>query len=457
MDRTTKAPAPLTSSRSRELHEAASRVLPGGTSRTVHQTRPHPVYAREGTGAVITDVDGNRYLDFYNNATSLIHGHAHPATVAAIEAQARRGTAFSLPVEGQIELAEMLCARIASAEQVRFVNSGSEAVLLAAKVARAVTGRELIAKLEGLYHGSADALEVSLDPDPGTWGERLAPTSVPYTPATPASYLGNVVVLPFNDLEAAESILAAHGDRVAGLFLDVLPMRLGFTAARHEWLAGIRRLTRDLGMLLVSDEVVTFRLDHGGAQASFGFDADLTVLGKTIGGGLPVGALAGPRAVMRAFDGSGARPAVPNAGTFNANPLTLAAGIAALGALPAEEIRRINDLGDSLRNRVDAELERLGVGAHTTGVGSLFAIHMTPRRFSDYREFWHACVGDERAARRQGRLYAGLLARGILLTTGGVGAISTAMSEDEIDAFVAALAETIEEMRAEGAWSDEPR
>lgn len=454
MQNPTHAPAPLSTAGSRQLHETALDLLPGGTSRAVHQTRPHPIYAREGNGCVLVDVDGNRYLDFYNNASSLIHGHAHPAIVAAIEEQARRGTAFSLAAESQIELARILSDRIASVEQVRFVNSGSEAILLAIKAARALTGKPKIAKFEGLYHGCGDAVEVSLEPDPETWGDPRAPASVGYTPATPPGLLESVVVLPFNDTEATESILTAHADDLAAVILDVLPLRIGAAPANPEWLAALRRLTRDLGILLISDEVVTFRLDAGGPQASYGFDADLTVLGKIIGGGLPVGAVAGPRWAMRPFDGSSGRPAVPNAGTFNANPLTMAAGVAALTALPGDEVERINDMGASLRQRADAAFEELGLAAHTRGSGSLFGIHMTDRRFEDYRGFWHASVEDRRAKARQLGLYDGLRERGILLTVGGIGAISTAMTGAEIDSFVASLVDTVTDMQRKGAWSD---
>jgi glutamate-1-semialdehyde 2,1-aminomutase len=426
-------------SRSRQLHEAALTVLPGGTSRAVHQTHPHPLYAREGRGCEITDVDGNRYLDFYNNASSLVHGHAHAATMAAIVEQSRLGTAFSLPVERQIELASILCDRIPSAEQVRFVNSGSEAVLLAIRAARALTGRPMIAKFEGLYHGCADAVEMSVDPDPQVWGRREAPTTVPQTRGTPPGVVDSVMVLPFNDVDAAEAILRAHADELAAVIIDVLPMRLGVTAATSEWLTRVRRVTAETGVLLISDEVVTFRLAYGGPQALLGFDADLTVLGKMIGGGLPVGAVLGPRDIMQAFDGSTARPAVPNAGTFNANPMTLAAGTATLTGLPASEIQRINELGDTLRRRADSAFAQVGLAAHTTGTGSLFGVHMTDRRFRDYREYWHASLGDPDIRRRQRELYDRLLDRGVLFSTAGVGSVSTAMTENEIETFVAAL------------------
>jgi glutamate-1-semialdehyde 2,1-aminomutase len=451
-DPTTSRQSTVTT-RSQQLHAAAVKVLPGGTSRTVHQTHPHPIYAREASGAVVVDVDGNRYLDFYNNATSLIHGHAHPAIVSAIEAQVRRGTAFSLPVEGQITLAETLLDRIAGAEMIRFVNSGSEAVLLALQAARAISGRPNIAKFEGLYHGSADPVEMSLEPGPESWGSPTAPTSVPYTEATPKALAESVVVLPFNDLATTEELLRAHADTLAAVIVDVLPMRLGFAAADQSWVTEVRRITRDHGILLIADEVVTFRLAFGGAQAINGFDADVTVLGKIIGGGLPVGALAGPRDVMRAFDGSRGRPSVPNAGTFNANPLTLAAGIAAMDALPAAEIERVNELGLALRQSIDTSLDKLGVPGHTTGFGSLFGVHLTAQRFSDYRGYWHACVGDHVVKRRQQRLYDSLRERGILFTTGGVGALSTVMSASETGAFHAAFVDAVEEMQREGLWS----
>lgn len=448
MPNPTRPASRLDTSRSAALHREALDVLPGGTSRSVHQTTPHPIYAREGAGSVVTDVDGNRYVDFYNNASALIHGHAHPGIVAAIEAQARRGTAFSLAVEGQIELARMLVERIDSAEQVRFVNSGTEAVMLAAQVARALTGKPAIAKFEGLYHGSADAVEVSLDPSPETWGGASAPASVGYTRATPPGLLDSVVVLPYNDADAAEAILTANAHRIGGLLLDVLPLRLGLTPADRAWVAAIRRLTRDLGILLISDEVVSFRIDYGGAQAAYEYSADLTVLGKVIGGGLPVGAVAGPRDVMAAFDGSAGRAAVPNAGTFNANPLTLAAGTAALQALPRTEIERINGLGDQLRSGVQAVFASAGLSAHASGIGSLFGIHLTGERFTDYRGYWQARVADPGVKARQRALYDGLRERGILLTTEGVGAISTAMDTDTVGAFVAAVAEIVAELPA---------
>lgn len=434
--------------RSALMHAAAGEVLPGGTSRSVHQGQPHPIYAASGRGCVVTDVDGNRYVDFYNNATSLIHGHAHPPTVSAITVQARRGTAFALPVESQIALARLLRDRIGGVDQVRFVNSGSEAVLLALQVARAVTGRPAIAKFEGLYHGSAEAAEVSLDPDPDAWGSPSAPASVAYTRGTPAGLLENVVVLPFNDIEATEAGLRANAGRLAAVLLDVMPMRLGFIAADRDWVAAVRRLTRELGILLVADEVVTFRLEAGGGQAVHGYSADLTILGKIIGGGLPVGAVAGPRDIMHAFDDSGGRALVPNAGTFNANPLTMAAGLAAMRAYGPAEINRINQLGGTLRARLDAGLTELHAAAHVTGAGSLFGIHMTDRRYRDYRSYWRTQVADGDARRRQRMLHDDLRQRGFLLTTAGVGALSTAMSEGEVDAFVAAVMETVQRMGA---------
>lgn len=204
--------------------------------------------------------------------------------------------------------------------------------------------------------------------------------------------------------------------------------------------------------MLISDEVVTFRIAPGGPQEVYEYDADLTVLGKVIGGGLPVGAIAGRRDVMAVFDGSRGRAAVPNAGTFNANPLTMAAGIAALSDLTPAAIARINELADRLRTGAEALFSDLDAAAHATGVGSLFGIHMTATRFSDYRQYRAALVDDPAARLRQRALYDGLRERGVLLSIGGVGATSTAMEPADIERFLGALADTVREMQRTGMW-----
>jgi glutamate-1-semialdehyde 2,1-aminomutase len=438
----------VTWERSRALHAEAVRYLPGGTSRTVQDTKPHPVYASHGSGCELVDVDGNRYVDFYSNASSLVHGHAHPVITRAAVECVERGSAYSLVSEEQVRLARMICDRVGSIDKVRFTNSGTEAVMMAMKLMRAFTGKSRIAKFEGLYHGSSEWAEVSLRPEPANWGSLDAPSSVPYTRGTPPGVLADTLVLPFNDADRTDALLERHRHELAGVVIDVLPIRLGLLAAETGWLRHLREVTRGLDLLLASDEIVTFRLAHGGAQEHFGFDADLTMLGKVIGGGFPVGAVAGRDPILSLFDASRGRPAMPHAGTFNGNPVTMAAGVASLTLLTRAEIDRINQLGEAVRARLTASIEQSDEDAQILGRGSFFQITMTRRRYRNYREYWDCVEANAQTKERQQRLYGELLRRGILLTTSGVGTISTAMDERHVELLVGAVTEIVRSMRA---------
>lgn len=434
------------SRRSKELHEVAARYLPGGTSRELHDGYPHPLYAHAGAGCLVVDVDGNERIDFANNATSLIHGHAHPDVTSAVVERVQRGTAFTLCSEEQIDLARSLCERVASVDMVRFTNSGSEAVLYAIKAIRSFTGRHKIAKFEGCYHGNADWAEVSLSSSPSNWGSADGPASVAYTSGLPPGVLSDVVVLRFNDMRDLESILERHSHELAGVLVDAMPARIGLLPASPGWLRHLRRVTTRLGLLLVSDEVVNFRHAHGGAQEYFDFDADLTTFGKLIGGGFPVGAVGGRADLMELFDARKGDPKVPHGGTFNANPVTMAAGFASLSLLTRGEIERINALGSRLRAGLTEFFTAAIIPAHVTGEGSLFRIHMTEQRFSDYRGWWSNVPGDPVAKKRQRQLYLGLLERGVLLHETGFGAISTPMREREVDVFIDAVKQVCEQV-----------
>lgn len=432
-----------TSTRSLELHSKALQFLPGGTSRLVHEVRPHPTYVSHGNGCSVVDVDGNERIDFFGNASSMIHGYAHPRITDAVIERVRKGTAFALPSEVQITLAEMISSRIASVEQVRFTNSGSEAVLFAVKAVRAFTGRPKIAKFEGLYHGCYDWVEVSLDPGEDDMGPVDSPRSVAYARGLPADVLTDVIVLPFNDLERTEALLRRHRNELAGVLVDVMPNQIGLVPAVPGLLERLAVLTRELGILLVSDEVINFRLAYGGGQEHARFSADVTVLGKVIGGGLPVGAVGASAEIMSVFSGAKGRPAVPHAGTFNANPVTLAAGVESLTLLTRAELGRINALGQRIRDGLTELFTAKRVDAHVTGAGSLFRIHMTSTRFSDYRGWRRAVMANATAKQKQQLLYEGLLDRGILFSPSGMGAISTPMSEREVDVFVDAARDIV--------------
>jgi glutamate-1-semialdehyde 2,1-aminomutase len=422
----------LPDSKSAQLWERAQKLLPGGNTRTTVFMAPRPIYAAEGQGCWLTDVDGERRLDLLNNYTSLIHGHAHPAVTEAATRRVALGASFPLPTPEEIDLAALLAERVPSVEQVRFTNSGSEAVMVAIKAARGYTGRPRIAKFEGAYHGSYDWAEVSLGSSPANWGPLEAPASTPYSKGTPQSVLDEVVVLPFNHARLAAARIEREAESLAAVILDPVPNRVGLMPARAEFLAAMREVTAAHGILLIFDEVISFRVGYRGAQGAFGIQPDLTTFGKIIGGGFPVGAVGGRADVMAVFDPRAGKPAVPHGGTFNANPVTMAAGLAAMRLMDEAAYARLDELGETLRSGFRACLERAGVPGAITGMGSLFRLHPSDRAFVDYR----SAVADQAETQRLDRLHRALLDRGVLISPTGLGCLSTAVTEAEIEYFL---------------------
>jgi len=428
-------------SASRLLYDRALASLPGGNSRTTVFMKPYPIYAAHGAGCRVWDVDGNQYIDCINNFTSLIHGHAHPALIAAATAQLSYGSAFGLPTESEIDLAELLVSRLPSVEQVRFTNSGTEAVMMALKAARAFTGRPKIAKCEGAYHGSYDYAEVSLDPVPDGWG-RNAPVSVAYAKGTPEKVLEDVVTIPFNDVEAAVSLVREHGRELACVMVDPMPNRAGLAPADKAYLNALRQVTREVGALLIFDEVITFRLGYHGAQGLWDMDPDLTTLGKIMGGGFPVGAIAGRKQFMAVFDPSHGKPALPHGGTFSANPVTMRAGLAAMELLDETAFRRLDVMGEWVRTGINESFARCGLSGGTVGLGSLLKVHFADRPVRDYRSAYPS----EQEARRQAIFNLGLLNRGVLAAGYGLMALSTPMTDEDIDLIIAAASAALAEV-----------
>ncbi len=417
---------------SARLFNEAQSVMPGGNSRTTIYMPPYPPYAASGKGCWVTDVEGDRRLDFLNNYTALIHGHAHPTVVEAAVRQIQKGSAFSLPTPEEVELATLLVERLPSVDQVRFTNSGTEAVMMAIKAARAFTGRPKIAKFEGAYHGSYDYAEVSLSSSPANWGDLNAPASVPYSRGTPSSVLEDVVVLPFNQPKIAVSRIEREAGELAAVILDPLPFRIGLLPAQPEFLSAIRAATAAHGILLILDEVISFRVGYHGAQGMFGVWPDLTALGKIIGGGFPVGAVGGRAEIMAVFDPRTGAPAVPHGGTFNANPVTMAAGLAAMRLLGREAFQRLDDLGAKLRAGIEDCLKRASVPGRVTGAGSLFKIHPMDLECIDYR----TARPDETESNRLARVVQSLLNHGVLVSPIGLGCLSTPMGDTEIELFL---------------------
>ena len=424
--------------RSRELFEEALRVMPGGNSRTTTFFDPYPFYITRGEGARLWDADGVERLDFNGNYTSLILGHANPQVVKAVQDSAALGMSFPGPSEHEIRLAEILTRRIPTMEVIRFTNSGTEATMHAVRVARAFTGRSKLAKFEGAFHGTHDWVLVSVAPDPAVAGSRKRPKSVSWSSGVPPMVMKHVVVLPWNDTAACVKILEKQGSDIAALIVDPMLANGGMIPVREGFLEGLREATERLGILLIFDEVISFRVAPGGAQERFGIRPDLTTLGKIIGGGLAVGAFGGRADVMNYYDPRGGVPRINHGGTFNANPLTMAGGVATLEQLTPAVYAKLDALGDRLRGGVRRLIRKRGYAGQISGVGSLFWLHHTKRRLSDYRS---ARPDDPQASVRT---FMGLVNEGVLLTQRGLGACSAAMTEADVDRFVEALGRVLE-------------
>ncbi|MDF2824678.1 MAG: hemL, partial [Mycobacterium sp.] len=367
------------------LFARAAEVLPGGNTRTTLFVAPRPPYAVSGSGAHVTDAAGHRTVDCNNNYTALIHGHADPQILAAATAAAASGTAFGLPTRYEVEMAELLRERTGLARW-RFCNSGTEAVMMLVRAARAATGRDLIVRFDGSYHGTYDGVVAA--------GAAGVPPAVADT----------FVVLPQNDLGALDRAMSEHGRDVAAILLDLMPNRAGLKPVSEEFVRHARALASKYGALLAIDEVISFRLGVGGLHRAYGVEADVVSLGKIIGGGFPVGALGGRSEVLDTFsplnDG-----AVSWGGTFSANPVTMAAGLVALNNFGDAEVAALNDRGDTLRARLTE------AGVTVNGTGSLLRV-----------------MTDDPAA-----LWWRLYRSGVLAGSNGLLALSTAMSDADLD------------------------
>jgi len=421
-----------TNRRSKDLADRARSVLPGGITRTSVYFDPYPPYMERGEGCRIYDVDGNERIDFSNNYTALINGHCAPAVVAAVRDQLSRGSAFAAPTPHEVVLAELLCRRVPSVERVRFASSGTEAAMFALRAARAFTGRRKIAKAEGGFHGTSDYAAVSASPDLSRAGRTDAPVSLPDSRGLTPSVLDDVVVFPFNDIEATEACIRHHKDDLAAVIVEPVLGSAGMIPARREYLQALREITARHGILLVLDEVITLRLAPGGAQSAYGVTPDLTIMGKIIGGGYPVAAFGGRADAMALLDPAGGRPPIPQSGTYNGNPIGMAAGIATLGELTPAVYNRLNAMGEDLRGRLRAMFARRGIAAQVTGMGSLLNLHFTTVEVKDLRT---ARTGDADMLRT---VFFGLLNEGVFLAPRGMGCLSTPMGEAEIAAFVGA-------------------
>jgi glutamate-1-semialdehyde 2,1-aminomutase len=424
--------------RSAELYARACRAIPGGVSSPVRAFRAvggTPLFIASGVGARITDADGRSYLDLVNSWGPLIAGHAHPAVVTAIRTALERGTTFGAPCEGEVLLAERVSAAYPAAEQVRFVSSGTEAVMSAIRVARAFTGRDLIVKFAGCYHGHADHLLVAA-------GSGLATFGKPSSAGVPRAFTECTRVLPLDDEAAVEALFAADGARIAAVIIEPVPANHGLLVQRREFLETLRRVTRAHGALLIFDEVISgFRLSRGGAAELLGIKPDLATFGKVIGGGMPVGAFGGARPIMARLAPEGD---TYQAGTLSGNPVAMAAGLATLDLLERESgWQRLEARGAELEALLKPVLARAAFPVHLVRVGSLvwmsFHERGAPRT---------AAALSERETARFARLFHALLARGVYLPPSAYEAcfLSLAHSRADLEEFTTALGAALAEI-----------
>jgi len=420
--------------KSRALYNDSCQYLEGGTTRTSIYYEPYPFYAERGEGCWIYDADGNKRLDFLNNYSSLIHGHAYPKITEAVRKQLEKGTAPGAPTELEAKLAQIIMERITSLEKMRFCSSGSEAVMFCLRLAKAFTGREKIAKFEGGFHGSHECVQVSVKPPLEKAGSLESPVAVPESAGVFSDVLSKVVVMPFNYGEATEQIIENNKDDLAAVIVEPIQGAAGVIPTRGDFLKRLRAVTERCGIVLILDEIMTIRTAWGGAQEFYGVTPDLTTMGKVISGGFPLAAFGGREEIMTLLDPrNGGRPAIPHSGTFNAIPACVVAGIAAMESFTRPMYDRVNRLTGKLVRGADSLFQELGIGAQVTRGGSLFNIHFTDREILNSRDL--ACA--DQGLLKQ--LFFSLLNRGIYIASRGYGCISTPMTEKEIDVFLEAL------------------
>ncbi len=410
----------LSTPRSDELFSAARRVLPGGVNSPVRAFRSvgrNPIFIQRGEGAYIWDEDGNRYVDYVLSYGPLILGHAHPHVVEALTRQASMGTTFGAPTVLETRLAETIIGLMPNIEMIRFVSSGTEATMSALRLARAYTGRNKIVKLDGNYHGHADFLLVAA-------GSGVATLGLPDSPGVPQGVAKDTLVIPLNNLAAAEELFAVYGDDIAGIIVEPVAGNIGVVPPVPGYLAGLRRLTEQYGALLIFDEVMTgFRVALNGAQGYYDVIPDITCLGKVIGGGLPVGAYGGKADIMEKV-----APAGPmyQAGTLSGNPLAMAAGLATL-ELVAEPgaFEQLVATTERLAQGFVAAAERAGVPAQGKQVGSMMSLFFTKEEITDYASVKTSDTG------LFTRFFNALLAEGVYLAPSQFEAGFTSFAHDE--------------------------
>jgi glutamate-1-semialdehyde 2,1-aminomutase len=370
--------------RSRVAHQKALPRMPLGVASNFRIYDPYPIFVHDGLGVRLHDLDGNEYLDFNLCFGALMAGHCHPAVVRAVEERLKTGTMFGMPHVLEYELAEEICQRF-PVEQVRFGNSGTEVTMHAIRLARGYTGRDRIIKTEGAYHGVHDSVMVSVKPKAPQFGDPQNPTAVPSSAGVPAGTVQNTLVAPFNNLSAVERLLEHHPNEVAAMIVEPIMMNVGVCMPEEGYLQGLREITSRHGVLLIFDEVKTgAKLARGGACEYFGVRPDMVCLAKSIGGGFPLAAYAASREIMDPI----AQHKVFHAGTYNTNPLVMAAGLAVFReVLTPAAYEYLNRLNQKLVEGHNQIVKKAGLSAYCIGAGANGAVMLYPKPLRNYRDW----------------------------------------------------------------------
>jgi glutamate-1-semialdehyde 2,1-aminomutase len=421
-----------------KLFAQAQQVIPGGVNSPVRACRSvgtEPVFIQRGEGSRLFDADGNAYIDYVGSWGPMILGHTHPDVIEAIRSVLGRGTSFGAPTDLEIELAEMVIEAVPSIEMVRMVNSGTEATMSAIRLARGVTGRDLLIKFDGCYHGHADTLLVEA-------GSGVATLGIPGSPGVPEAFVQNTLSLPYNDVERLADVISKKGDKIAAIIVEPVAGNMGLVPPEPGFLETLRTLTQDRGIILIFDEVMTgFRVAYGGAQALYEVIPDLTCMGKIIGGGLPVGAYGGKKDIMKKVAPEGP---VYQAGTLSGNPVAMVAGIATLKCLRQSGFYETLSAKSGM---LEAGLKEAAAKAQlpmvSNRVGSMMGLFFTEERVFDF-------AGAQKSDLEMfAKYFRGMLKRGIYLAPSQYEAlfVSSAHNEGDIQATILAAEEVFGTLR----------
>src|SRR5512135_556456 len=431
---------------SAKLFDAACRVIPGGVNSTARATwsgwTPYPLFVKDGLGSRLRDVDGNEYIDYLLGLGPMIFGHRPPrVTQAVVDFIQQRGTVFALPTADEALLAEKIVAAVPSVDQVRLCNTGTEAVLYATRLARAFTGRRKIIRFEGMYHGFSDGVYWSKHPSIDKAGPDDRPVPVPQGPGMPKGVEENLIILPWNDAQALADAIRHEGDNIAAVLTEPVMCNTGCILPQPGYLEAMRELTRQHGIVLIFDEVITgFRLGLAGAQGRLGVTPDLSVFAKGIGGGFPVAAMGGRRDIMALV----ANGTVSMAGTYSANGIAIAAANAAMDELNTPNLHKnLDAVSDELRFGLEKILKDAGLPAYVVGLGPLMQVWFANEPIHNYRDA-------ERHADQKifDVWWRGMLARGVLFHPGAYENlfVSTAHTRADVAATLAAAKEVATEL-----------